>query len=270
MDSDVLISCLCVTENRAPFMPWLLWCYDRQTWRNKELIVIESSPEPFACSRADVRSVRVPFGTSIMAKRATALREMRGQVLAWFDDDDWQHPERLERIAGAMNEGARIAGVAHGWFIDLSRGTCCRHVEPDHLLLFNAAGYAGQLARSAESIRYFSGQGSETDWSGWFQRTSGAEVALLEAPALTALLCHTHNVLNRPSRWALEDSLEAFRTEVGERAWRDTSEQLVALQERLRERPLPCQGVPGLVPITTSNALADRGARRRRNPYCRV
>jgi len=34
-----LISCLCVTENRPAFLPWLLWNYERQTWARRELVV---------------------------------------------------------------------------------------------------------------------------------------------------------------------------------------------------------------------------------------
>ena len=28
------VSCLCVTEGRPAFMPWLLWCFDRQGGRD--------------------------------------------------------------------------------------------------------------------------------------------------------------------------------------------------------------------------------------------
>src|SRR6185436_20175255 len=106
----LMIICLCVTQNRPQFMPWLLWCYDRQTWQDKELVIIDSSREPLTSMRPDVRVVPAAPGTGIMAKRGTAFREMRGDALAWFDDDDWQHPERLERIAGALAAGALMAG----------------------------------------------------------------------------------------------------------------------------------------------------------------
>jgi hypothetical protein len=45
-ESSPLFSCLCVTEKRTPFLPWLLWNFDKQTWVNKELVIIDSSPEP--------------------------------------------------------------------------------------------------------------------------------------------------------------------------------------------------------------------------------
>ena len=53
------VSCLCVTENRPEFMDWMLWNYDRQTWPERELVVVDSSGAPFSSGRDDVRvSVR--------------------------------------------------------------------------------------------------------------------------------------------------------------------------------------------------------------------
>ena len=59
-----LVSCLCVTEGRPAFMPWLLWCFDRQQWPHRELVIVDSSPQPFqAGGRDDVRVVTAPPGT---------------------------------------------------------------------------------------------------------------------------------------------------------------------------------------------------------------
>ena len=61
-----LVSCLCVTEGRAAFMPWLLWCFDRQTWPHRQLVIIDSSLEPLQMSgRDDVRVISLPPGTRV-------------------------------------------------------------------------------------------------------------------------------------------------------------------------------------------------------------
>src|SRR5690606_27618413 len=114
-----LVSCLCVTERRSAFMPWLLWGYERQTWKDKELIIIDSSKEPFRSERADVRVIHAEPGSNIPVKRNLALRAARGDVIAWFDDDDWQYPERLERLVQVLGTGAVWAGGTRSWFIDL-------------------------------------------------------------------------------------------------------------------------------------------------------
>jgi hypothetical protein len=89
-----LISCICVTENRPAFMPWLLWNFDRQRWPDRrcrskrELVIVDSSPEPFrAAGRDDVRVVTAPPGTGVARKRNLGLQEARGEIVAWFDDD---------------------------------------------------------------------------------------------------------------------------------------------------------------------------------------
>lgn len=260
---ELLISCLCITENRPQFIPWLLWCYDRQTWKNKELVIVDSSLEPLELLRSDVRVIHVPTGSGIMQKRGVAFQHMRGEALAWFDDDDWQHPERLERIAGALASGALMAGVGYLWLIDLIRGTCYRHLEPNGLLAFNAAGYAREHAAPAAAM-LAAGSGVETDWSYWLQCRAGAKAALLSGPAQTALLCHTDNQANVPSRWRLEDPIEAFQAEASEAGWGDTGAQLEALRERLRKQPIPNRwSNTGEAPMTRDARSWNGGAWKR-------
>jgi hypothetical protein len=79
-----------VTENRAEFMPWLLWNFDKQDYEPRELVVVDSSHcRQSPPSRPDVVVVRCPFGTSVGAKRNLALAAASGAFLTWIDDDDW-------------------------------------------------------------------------------------------------------------------------------------------------------------------------------------
>src|SRR5438309_10414663 len=107
-----LVSCLCVTEGRPAFMPWLLWCFDRQTWSHRELVIVDSSLEPSqVVGRDDVRVVSLPPGTRVGKKRNLALQEAHGEIITWFDDDDWQHPHKLVWLVEALQEGALYAGA---------------------------------------------------------------------------------------------------------------------------------------------------------------
>ncbi|MDX6511428.1 MAG: hypothetical protein QOE36_932, partial [Gaiellaceae bacterium] len=40
-----LVSCLCVTEDRPAFLPWLLWNYRKQDYEARELVIVDSSSE---------------------------------------------------------------------------------------------------------------------------------------------------------------------------------------------------------------------------------
>ena len=99
-----------------------LWGFDRQTWPRKELVVVDSSPAPFASRRSEVRVITAPPGASVPSKRNLALAAARGEIVAWFDDDDWQHPERLTETASAVAAGASVAGAGAAWFVDLLGG----------------------------------------------------------------------------------------------------------------------------------------------------
>src|SRR5689334_3695599 len=135
--SAPLISCLCVTERRQEFMPWLLWCYDRQSWPRRELLILDSSPRPFqVAGQEDVRVITVPEGTNVPHKRNLALRHASGEFVAWFDDDDWQHPDRLTLLMAALRGGALWAGMSSAWFVDLATRRCQFYTGYNRHLVF--------------------------------------------------------------------------------------------------------------------------------------
>src|SRR5690606_1574187 len=66
LTAEPLVSCLGVTENRHAFVPWLLWSYDKQDWKRRELVIVDSSDPPISVpDRPDVRVLRVPPGTEL-------------------------------------------------------------------------------------------------------------------------------------------------------------------------------------------------------------
>lgn len=225
-----LVSCLCVTEGRPEFMPWLLWNFERQTYARRELVIIDSSVECFRCAHRDVRIVGAAVGTNIPSKRNRALEEATGTIIAWFDDDDWQHPERLERLVAAIGEGHAIAGVTQSWFVDLFEGRSCHHSGRQRVL-FNGAGFAANVARSVrfdERLR----RASDTAWLREL-RSAGHASRLLDPAILSVWLCHHGNISNPNSRRQFTTSLGGLRSALGAEAWADTDQHLAALKVRL-------------------------------------
>ncbi len=143
-----LVSCLCVTEGRAAFIPWLLWCFDRQTWPHRELLIVDSSEHPFVSARDDVRVVTLSRGTAVARKRNVAIQEARGDLTAWFDDDDWQHPQKLASHIDALSNGAAYAGSSSSWFVDLHRSRCEAYKAAHGYVLFNGAGFRREAVSS--------------------------------------------------------------------------------------------------------------------------
>lgn len=235
-----LVSCLCVTENRHAFMPWLLWSYDRQQWAQRELVVVDSSEPPIDLpKRRDVRVLHVPLGTSLGKKRNLALASARGEVVAWFDDDDWQHPERLRGLipllrASALRLGASFIGPSQSYFID-THGRRAEAYRVPRYAIFNGSIYYTAMVRHArfpEDVL----RTEDTRWISSLLRNRQGAAIVGRYPSPFLWLSHDVNITNaQPLRRLHLDAQEAIRS-LGA-AWADTSEQLARLRSRLEKRP---------------------------------
>lgn len=230
MQEEPLVSCLCVTEDRSEFLPWLLWSFDRQSWRRRELIVVDSSREPPAIEdRPDVRVLRRPPGTPIAAKRNHALAAARGEVISWFDDDDWQHPDKLTLLVGALRGGALFAGSTQGWFVSLEEERCYRY--SGRWIVFNGGGF---VREPATKVRFPPRpRGSDTLWLKRLYARYPGSVTVLDQPFLFFWLCHRGNVSNPASRKRWTHDLNALRKRLGKVVWGDTDDALEDLRRRL-------------------------------------
>lgn len=225
------VSCLCVTEDRHAFIPWLLWNWRKQHWAKKDLLIIDSSSEPIAVpDRDDIRVVRATPGATVGHKRNLALDHASGDAIAWFDDDDWQHPERLTRLVQALRSGHRYGGQTQGWFVDLEHGRCSNY--RGSRILFNSAVFETELARSVRFDENVA-RASDTRWLRALaarHRDNGRRVG---GESLFAWLSHERNLSNPVSKRRFRQPLTDFQARVGA-AWGDTTQELDALRGRLR------------------------------------
>ena len=239
MTQEALVSCLCVTEGRQAFMPWLLWCFDRQTWPLRELVIVDSSVDPIVITgRPNVRVVPMPLGTSIPQKRNQALVEARGGIIAWFDDDDWQHPDKLSVLIGALDEDVSFAGSNRGWFVDLIHSKCRPYAGAKKLVVFNNTVFrrgAVQDCRFRESLR----RASDTIWMQEVRKCTRGLGAVVQRDDLFFWLCHERNISNPVSKRRLSQKLTVLKDRVDREAWGDTDDALDALRERVRSEQQP-------------------------------
>lgn len=232
--TEPLVSCICVTERRPAFMPWLLWCFDRQRWPRRELVIVDSSPEPFqAIGRDDVRVVTAPPGTGVAQKRNLALREAWGKIVTWFDDDDWQHPHKLAWLVEALRDGAPYAGSRRGWFVDLVGAGCEPYRAPQRQVVFNSAGFRREVALSLpfrETLR----QASDTRWMQELGARYGKKAVVLKQEMVFFWLCHGENLSNPAGRKRFPEPLVVLEKMIGPGAWGDTGDALERLRARLQ------------------------------------
>jgi glycosyltransferase involved in cell wall biosynthesis len=227
-----LVSCLCVTEDRPAFLPWLFWNYRKQDYPSRELVIVDSSNSDLpAPDGSSVTVVRCPPGTSVARKRNLAVEAARGVVITWFDDDDWQHPRKLSILAAALGDDGVLAGSRRSWFVDLRRGRARSH-DAQRSVIFN--GLAVRRA-ALDGVRFDEqrARAADTAWVASVRRRARCDPRIV-SHVLSWWLCHSGNISNPARRYVFAQPLAAVRESVGVEEWGETDEELERLRSRLK------------------------------------
>ncbi len=190
-----LISCLCVTYNRPEFHGLLLWNFNKQTWPNRELIVVDGSSVNYA-DRFESENIRYFYladEPNIPLKRNLALDNAAGEFITWFDDDDWQHPKKCEWLVSKLQEGFHLAGSGKSLFFDLNRQTSRDY--DNRQVLFNSLGVRREVARQ---VRFNESKirASDTEWCASLFNKSRGRIFNFDKRVLFFWLCHQKNISN--------------------------------------------------------------------------
>ena len=120
-----LISCLCVTRNKAELLARAIKCFKAQTYPKKELIIIYENDD--RCTKHLVQSIRndeirvVEVSsnpkTTLGELRNIAVQESRGDYVCQWDDDDWYHDRRMEVQMKSIAESFKRASVLLSWIV---------------------------------------------------------------------------------------------------------------------------------------------------------
>ena len=112
------ISVVTPTWGRERLLPHLVECFRSQTLPALELIILDDSPlgSSFLESLGDPRVtyLRGHARETNGAKRDTLIRAARGDVIAYFDDDDYYAPGYLEFMVNALG-GADLVTLS-SWY----------------------------------------------------------------------------------------------------------------------------------------------------------
>jgi glycosyltransferase involved in cell wall biosynthesis len=112
--SSPTVSVLLVTADRPQLIKRALRCYQQQTYDALELVVLDNGEEPV---EEIVRSFDLPGELQYLRAepepdlwigglRNRALDAATGTfVVPQWDDDDWSHPERIERQVDTLRQG---------------------------------------------------------------------------------------------------------------------------------------------------------------------
>lgn len=110
-----LVTCLCLTRNRREWLAKAVDCFLRQTYENRELVIVPDRPEDLVDLPQDERiRVLTPSHRDMVvgSKRNRGCAEARGEIVAIWDDDDYSAPERLTYQMAKLEETGK---AVHGW-----------------------------------------------------------------------------------------------------------------------------------------------------------
>lgn len=120
------VSVLCVTFNRQHLIPFIIYQFKKQTYPNHlmELIIYDDSKNetfPGICDdniRYIYDNQRRPLGEKRNKLNALA----KGDIIVWFDDDDYYFPERISKTVSALNSSSlEIVGCKYTLLYDSSQ-----------------------------------------------------------------------------------------------------------------------------------------------------
>jgi hypothetical protein len=207
------VSCLCVS-NRPEFLAWVIWNFDKQQYHgDKELVIVGADlPVP---RREGIRYI----GSSgnIPRKRNIAQAHARYNTATWFDDDDWQHPDKLSLVAMNAKHGT-IIGCLNSFFvtIDLVVNKYC-----GNRFLFNSVGFPSHAPPVFNESK---DKGSDSAWV--VELMEKNENHILSNELMFFWLAHERNISNPKVDIGGNSNIEAVKKAVGAKNWGETNKWL--------------------------------------------
>lgn len=240
MRDQPLVSCLMATYNRRAFLPMAIECWRRQTYQRRELLILddsESSNADLIPSDPDIRYIWRKDRTAVGHKWNQLAREARGDLLAFWADDDWHAPDRLKRQVQKLLTGvaADACCVAPLRYLDLTTGQTWLYdvVRPiDTTLVFTRAYFElGEFGPSGEEFMigkpaplilhdpslYIATRHGSNTWSGFFREPGAWRPVEFDVPLELAQFVNRPDIvrgIDAEARTALRDL--ATRLESGQ------------------------------------------------------
>jgi glycosyltransferase involved in cell wall biosynthesis len=216
--AEPLVSLVLTTRDRPRFLALALEICRRQTYRRRELVVVddgERHPVPAELvERAGGRLVRLEAPTALGTKLNLGCEAARGVYCLKLDDDDWYSPRYVETMVGAILERQAevcrptIAFLTPFRFFDLE-SWLIRTSEPG-----SVPGATIVFSRADWAAAPFRGLSSNEDL--WFYRDLlklGASPLPVQAPDVFLAVRHGSVAGDRGHSWRKQwngEQLESF------------------------------------------------------------
>lgn len=101
-----MISCICITKNKRELLDAAIRCFNNQTYKNKELVIVHESDNPNReyLTRLPYNVICLEKGKyTLGAQRNLAIQKASGDYIAIWDDDDLSRNNRLKKQMERIN-----------------------------------------------------------------------------------------------------------------------------------------------------------------------
>lgn len=112
-----LVSLCTPTFNRRPFIPYMIKCFEHQTYPKDriEWIIVDDGTDPIGDLVSHIPQVKyyyVPEKMNLGKKRNYMHEKCTGDIIVYMDDDDYYPPERISHAVKTLKENPKylVAG----------------------------------------------------------------------------------------------------------------------------------------------------------------
>lgn len=189
-----LVSCMMLTYNRFKPLREAVDCFLNQTYRKRELIILNSGTEGYVNKvnqylmsknvndQAVIKGLQIKHyhtdPKSIGELRNEAMRYSKGEYVIVFDDDDIHHPERIEAQMSAVLLG-NIQGTVLRNFVAVEKKKLFGNKKHNCTIL---SGLDGTLLFKKGDVRYADmDQGEDTGFLEALKH-DGYNIAVIDTP----------------------------------------------------------------------------------------
>jgi len=115
--APIIVSVITPTYNRRRFIPYLIQCYDAQTYKkeNMEWIILDDGQDKVedliteaAKKIPNIRYIPLDEKLTIGEKRNRLNDEAKGSIIVAMDDDDYYPPERVSHVVARFSNSKDI------------------------------------------------------------------------------------------------------------------------------------------------------------------
>ncbi len=140
------VSCILVTHNRREFVSQAIKYFLRQDYPEKQLIILDDGTDEIMDLVPDlgnIEYIRLEYKLSVGEKRNKGVEASQGDIILFWDDDDWYSPDRITYQVGSLvDENVDATVLQNGLVFDLQRNQfwICKPSLRDKMFSYGVIG----------------------------------------------------------------------------------------------------------------------------------